>query len=202
MVQRILSTRRRVVIGALAVLAVPVVAIAWWLGSPLFLDRTVQEAFPYSGGAVVPPGMTQRQVEETMATLAEIDAPASEAMPGAMAAAAVVKAGRFMDADSFHRGSGSATVYRLGDGAHVLRLEDFRVTNGPDLRVILSPHPSPRSRGDVTDAGYVELGKLKGNVGDQNYSLPADVEPDAFASVVIYCKPFHVIFSVAEFADG
>lgn len=193
-----LSTRRRVLIGAAVVLALPIAAAAWWLGSPLFLDRTVQEAFPYSESAVVPPGMTRQQIEETMATMAELDAQASEAMPEAMAA--VVKAGSFMDADSFHQGSGRATVYRLGDGSHVLRLEEFRVTNGPDLRVIVSPHPSPQSRSDVTSAGYVELGKLKGNIGDQNYPFPEGLAPDAFESVVIYCKPFHVIFSVAELA--
>jgi len=71
------------------------------------------------------------------------------------------------------------------------------VTNGPELHVILAPHPNPESRGDVTAAGYVDLGKLKGNIGDQNYAIPENVDLPGVGSVVIYCKPFHVIFSVA-----
>ena len=106
---------------------------------------------------------------------------------------------QFRDADSFHKGSGTATVYDLGaDAGHILRLEDFRVTNGPDLRVLLANAPNPESHSDLDDAGYVELGKLKGNVGFPKLRHPrptyalADVQ-----SVVIYCNPFRVVFSVA-----
>ena len=74
-------------------------------------------------------------------------------------------------------------------------------TNGPDLRVVLSPHQSPDSRGDVKLPGYVDLGKLKGNKGDQNYNIPDDVDIDAQGSVVIYCEPFAVVFSVATLRD-
>ena len=271
-------TRKRIAI-AIAVLAVPVLALAWWLGSPLFLDRTVDEEFPYSVGAVVPEGMTREQVETTMATMAGMDSaaladpmpmmtseqmigdavgeavagfmagmtpemmqafggiiggdPADEAldglgemMEGGMAAQAMialaglaeameampemmagggapvaVKRGAFRDADGFHRGEGSATVYELPDGSHVLRFEDFRVTNGPDLRVLLTAHPDPQGRSDVQNGEYVELGKLKGNVGNQNYPFPDDLSPDGYASVVIYCKPFQVVFSVAPLSE-
>ena len=41
------------------------------------------------------------------------------------------------------------------------------------------------------------LGSLKGNVGNQNYEIPADADVNALFSVVIYCSPFHVVFSVA-----
>ena len=72
------------------------------------------------------------------------------------------------------------------------------VTNGPALVVILSPHPNPSSSSDVHQTGYVELAKLKGNKGNQNYTLPDGVDPASFGSVVIYCKPFKVVFSVAS----
>ena len=94
------------------------------------------------------------------------------------------------------------TIYRLADGAYVLRFEDFEVTNGPDLRVLVSPHPNPRGSGDATAEGYVELGKLKGNIGSQNYRFPEGLTPDAFQSVVIYCKPFRVVFSVASLSGS
>lgn len=105
--------------------------------------------------------------------------------------------GNFRDADSFHKGSGVATIYRLPDGSHLLRLEDFKVTNGPDLRVLLARPNDPQSRDELQAGGYTHLAKLKGNVGNQNYELPADVDPAGIGSVIIYCMPFKVIFSVA-----
>ena len=71
------------------------------------------------------------------------------------------------------------------------------MTNGPELHVILSPNPAPESRDDVHQPGYLDLGSLKGNVGNQNYEIPADVDVSALSSVVIYCSPFHVVFSIA-----
>ena len=113
-----------------------------------------------------------------------------------------LKVGEFKDQDSFHRGSGTATIYRGPDGSLLLRLEDLDVTNGPDLHVILSPHQDPNSPSDVFTAGYVNLGKLKGNRGNQNYPIPAEVDVSAQGSVVIYCSPFDVIFSVATLQDA
>jgi hypothetical protein len=98
--------------------------------------------------------------------------------------------GEFRDADSFHKGSGKATIYRALDGSLLLRLENFRVTNGPDLHVLLTPHPDPKSRDELNSTGYVDLGKLKGNIGNQNYPIPRDVSPTVWGSVVIYCLPF------------
>lgn len=210
-------TRKRILIAA-AVLAVPALALAWWLGSPLFIDRAVDEEFPLTADAAIPAGMTRAQVEQTMETMAMLDGDAmDEAMPAAAPDAdtsapaaeapserdpVVVKRGMFRDADGFHRGEGSATLYRLADGSHTLRFEDFRVTNGPDLRVLLVAHPDPQGRGDVRDSANVELDRLKGNVGNQNYPLPPDVSPGDYESVVIYCRPFQVVFSVAPLSAG
>lgn len=162
-----------------------ILAIGWWLGAPLLLDRTVEEDFPFARTAIIP---TQ-------------DDEMKEPMLAATQEAGAIKTGLFRDADSFHKGSGRATIYRLEDGSLVLRLEDFRVTNGPDLRVLLAAHPDPASRGELTSRGYVELAKLKGNVGNQNYEIPESVDVGAQMSVVIYCRPFHVIFSVAPLEE-
>jgi hypothetical protein len=98
--------------------------------------------------------------------------------------------GDFTGADDFHMGSGTATIYRLDDGSQVLRLEDFEVTNGPDLHVFLIPE-------DGSMDGSVDLGSLKGNIGDQNYEIPAGVDITQFGSVMIYCVPFSVTFATA-----
>lgn len=187
-------TRRTVIVGGV-VLAIPVLALAWWLGSPLFLDTQVDEEFPMSAGAVIPDDMTPEEVEAEMEEAAEApDSEASEDMPVDSSPQAV-SSGQFEDFDDFHAGSGTATIYRLDDDNHVMRLEDFEVTNGPDLHVLLVPHADPASGDDIT--GYVDLGSLKGNIGDQNYEIPASADLGGFGSVVIYCQPFHVIFSVA-----
>ena len=108
-----------------------------------------------------------------------------------------IKAGEFKDADSFHRGRGQATIYRAPDGAFLLRLENLAVTNGPALHVYLSRHEDPGSPSQVKKPGYVDLGDLKGNQGDQNYPIPREVDVAIYNSVVIYCQPFNVVFSVA-----
>ena len=180
-----------------AVLA-PIAAFAWYLFSPVLFDKTVEEEFPFAHTATVPDGMSMGEIEDTMATMAKMDSPMEDGMPKQMAEAAALKTGQLKDADRFHKGSGTATVYRLPDGSHVLRLETLKVTNGPALVVILSPHPDPGNSGEVRQEGHVELGKLKGNIGNQNYPLPEGVDPSTFNSVVIYCKPFKVIFSVAQ----
>ena len=108
-----------------------------------------------------------------------------------------VKQGDFKDADSFHRGSGQAIIYTTPEGGHLLRLENLEVTNGPALHVVLSPHEDPTRSNEVLQEGYSDLGDLKGNRGNQNYTIPAAVDLSVIKSVVIYCKPFAVVFSVA-----
>ena len=177
------------------VLAIPVLAVGWWLGSPLFIDQEVDEEFPMSAGAVIPDDMTRAEVEEEMEDAAsEPGTEVGEDMP-ADGGPVARSMGQFEDFDDFHRGSGTATIYELDDGSQILRLEDFEVTNGPDLHVLLVPHDNPGGSDDLE--GYLDLGQLKGNIGDQNYDIPAGMDLSEYGSVVIYCKPFHVIFSVA-----
>jgi hypothetical protein len=215
--------RRNILIGIAVVILIPIIVVAWWLLAPLFVDEAVEESLPFTVNATIPPGMTRAEAEQVMAGMAKVDQPVEEAMPAMMMlasraggdpgggnsapsptvapadqpAAVQVKAGSLRDADRLHKGSGSAIIYRGPDGSHLLRLEDLQVTNGPALHVLLSPHPDPMSRGDLTSAGYVDLGPLKGNIGNQNYSVPEEVDVAAQQSVIIYCMPFHVIFSVA-----
>jgi hypothetical protein len=136
---------------------------------------------------------TEKQATEPQPVEEQATEPqATEAEP---AQPTVVLQGQFQDADSFHQGSGSATIYQLPDGAQILRLEDFSVTNGPDLHVLLATSPAPTGRDDLGD--YLDLGSLKGNVGNQNYEIAASTDLSQFKSVVIYCQPFHVVFATA-----
>ena len=87
----------------------------------------------------------------------------------------------------------------LSDGSdqRFLRFEDFATDNGPDLNVYLSTAPPDAPAGDFDD-DFVDLGDLKGNIGSQNYEIPADVDLDRYRSVVIWCVRFGVAFGAAE----
>jgi hypothetical protein len=122
----------------------------------------------------------------------------SEALP-TQAGSTMVTQGQFGVVDAIHKGEGAASILNLPDGQRVLRVgDDFRVTNGPDLYVYLSGSAAPRSSADLHDAGAFEVARLKGNVGGQNYELPADLDLGKFRSVVIYCRRFTTVFSTAE----
>ena len=95
-----------------------------------------------------------------------------------------------------HSTSGRARLLRLSDGSRYLRLDRFSTSNGPDVRVYLSAAPAG-GPGDAFDDDYVELGELKGNIGDQNYVIPNDVDVGHFRNAVIWCKRFSVAFGAA-----
>jgi hypothetical protein len=143
-------------------------------------------------------GEASAMTDEGVAMMEEaIEQSEMAAQPAAANQVQALAMGSFKDADAFHRGSGTATIYRTPDGSEVLRLEDLNVTNGPALHVVLSTHPDPERSEQVKQEGYVDLGDLKGNRGNQNYPIPAGVDTSVHKSVVIYCYPFAVVFSVA-----
>ena len=191
-----LLTRRNAII-ALAIIAIPILAVAWWLLAPLFTDTEVSDDFPMSATADIPDDMTQREAEDIMQGMAKISMTQMEDAMGAMDEATVLASGKFRDGDSYHKGSGDVALYRLAGGGNILRFENLDVTNGPDLRVLLSPHADPQNKTELNDAGFEHLSKLKGNKGNQNYEIPDDIDPETIGSVIIYCWPFRVIFSVA-----
>ena len=113
-------------------------------------------------------------------------------------AAAVLAQGSFVTHE--HDTTGTARVVRNPDGSHQLELVGLSTSDGPDLRVWLSDQPvRPGADGwHVFDDGrYAELGRLKGNHGNQVYRLDADLDPGSFRSVSIWCKRFSVSFGAA-----
>lgn len=134
-----------------------------------------------------------------------LDQTVDEAVPTAATAAAAAAAptttlsGQFISHE--HDTQGTAQVLETADGQRVLRLEGLRTSNGPDLKVWLSDAPVlPGTDGWFVfdDGEYVDLGALKGNVGNQNYAIPADVDLTDLSSVTIWCDRFNVSFGAAE----
>lgn len=118
--------------------------------------------------------------------------------PGAVPGAVVVRTGSFVSHE--HDTSGTARLVRNADGSYQLELVGLATSDGPDLRVWLTDQEvtSGTSGWRVFDDGvHVELGKLKGNKGDQVYAVPANVDPLTLRSVTIWCKRFSVSFGAA-----
>ncbi len=193
--------KNRLWLFVVGIIGLAIVApLGWYLASPLFINKVVAEEFPAqipSAAELAP--MPDDQREAMKAEVLEVAAKMPDQVMAETAdnQPALVLQGQFQDADSSHKGSGQAFIYQLADGSHVLRFEDFSATNGPDLHVILSSHPNPTSSDEVMQ-GYLDLGALKGNIGSQNYTIPAGTDVSQFKSVIIYCQPFHVVFATAS----
>ncbi|WP_329316764.1 MULTISPECIES: DM13 domain-containing protein [unclassified Streptomyces] len=164
---------RRMVTALIAAVVVLGAGLYWFQPWKLWQDQTVREASPTAHGA--PTG-------------------ASSAAP----AARTVAAGVLISHE--HSTTGTAKLVRLPDGSHTLRLENLETSNGPDLRVWLSDAPVKEGVDGwrvFADGKHVSLGKLKGNKGDQNYTVPAEVNIADYSSVTIWCDRFDVSFGAA-----
>lgn len=168
-----------------------VAAVALVLFQPwrLFTNVTVDEALP----AV------------TVATASAAPAASVAVSPrtAAVSTPVVLAKGSFISHE--HGTSGRARVFELPDGSRVLRLDGLDTSNGPDLKVWLSDAPvidGPSGWFVFDDGAYVDLGSLKGNKGNQNYPIPADVDLSALSSVTIWCDRFSVSFGAAELAPA
>lgn len=127
--------------------------------------------------------------------------------PGAVAAAASaerppvpVAAGRFHS--NAHETTGNATILRLENGTRVLRLTTFATSNGPDVRVYLVAAADVQDDASVKTAGFIDLGAMKGNRGDQNYVIPESVDLTQYRTVTIWCRRFGVNFGSAPLQAG
>ena len=171
--------QRRIAVIGLAAIAIG--AIGWYAFRPerLFINKTVNESL-----AVSP-----------TTTLAM-----SAGTEGGSAAPRAIASGRFHS--NAHETKGQATIYRLPDGKQVLRLTDFETSNGPDVHVYLVAAGDVNDNATVKRAGFVEMGALKGNRGDQNYDVPAGVDLTKYRTVTIWCRRFSVNFGSAPLTEG
>src|SRR5207253_3776405 len=94
--------------------------------------------------------------------------------------------------DGAHKTSGVATILELPDGKRILRLTNFATSNGPDVHVYLVAASDAMDSATVKQAGFVDLGSIKGNVGDQNYDVPSDIDLNKYQAVTIWCARFNV----------
>ena len=195
--------RYKWVIGGVG-LAVLIVAFLAFRPDKLFVDDVVDEslddAFAAGVDDVAAPTTTTTTTTITTTTGDDSEDSTTTTAPTTTtttqpAGPVAIGAGAFYGID--HSAEGTATVYEL-DGEFVLRFEDDTdIQNGPDLYVWVL-------EGDDYEGGspgaYLDLGKIKGNVGGQNYALPAEYDPEVHQFVLIWCLRFAVPFAAAPLA--
>ena len=166
----------------------------------LFFDEKVDEANPFTAGpgasGIEVDATTQEEADAMNDAMQELgitafDSSVDEPMPEPMIETLVQ--GTFID--RAHPTSGTAKVITDGD-QRFLRFEDFETDNGPDLNVYLTTTSPDGGVGD----DYIDLGNLKGNIGNQNYELAADVDLDRYTTVFIWFVRFSVAFGAAAVA--
>jgi hypothetical protein len=193
------------------ILTIIVVAIAIPVGvytfSPLFINRTINEPLPSDAVQQyqkfisidqqhrinAAKSMDEKQKNMIMRAAAQINSTVNEQADNLIQnkqqqkiiTSAFIGAG-----DGFHNTEGVAKVIPLQDGGIILRLENFRSTNGPNVHVYMSTNK------DATD--FADLGRLKANNGNQNYNIPIGINVAKYKYVLIWCKDFSVLFGSAQ----
>ena len=188
----------------LAGIGVVVAVLAFLAFRPdkLFVDDAVDESLAdafttvttatASPTTTVPTETTQPEGTDTSTTQAPITPTTTTTVP---AGPVEVSSGSFYGID--HSAEGTATVYEQ-DGRYVLRFEDDTdIQNGPDLFVWVLPTEDYEGG---TPPDYLDLGKIKGNVGGQNYELPPEFDPDVHRTVMVWCVRFATPFAAAPLA--
>jgi hypothetical protein len=171
-------------------------AVAMYLLSPLFIGNASYLSFPTLG---MMPSRTPRPATATPeATETLVPSPTlqdSEAIFESSSSLSIWQADFYEVA---HAGRGIANVYMMEDGSLIVRLEDFEVEDGPELHVYLTDQDPVQNSEGVELTNAIDLGELKGLIGDQIYLVPPDIELSQYHSVVIWCVPYLVPFIAAQ----
>jgi hypothetical protein len=217
--------RRGIKVGIISAIVIIVGAGTYYLISPLFISTEVNEPLPK--GTVQSESfqrfvamneeekmqaakqMSSQERDEIMSAAAKVNKNLDESMDQAQleqqqsqpqnttlttsTRQSTLRTGSFVGVgDGIHNAEGIAKVIPLQDRSNILRLENLRVTNGPDLYVYIAT--------DKSASDFVSLGKLKANNGNQNYDIPSETDLTKYDTVLIWCRPFSVLFGSAELA--
>ena len=218
--------RKGIKLGIVGAIIIIVGVSAFYLASPLFYSTEIDEPLPE--GAEVPPAspplnqfqefiamseeerieagnqMSQQEKNQIMLDFARMNTSIDESMAQINQSLSeqqtsqtgnessnLLLTGSFVGVgDGIHDAQGIAKAIPIEGGGNVLRLEDLIVTNGPDLYVYLST--------DKSASDFVNLGRLKANIGNQNYQIPEGTDITKYDAVLIWCRAFSVLFGSAD----
>ncbi len=156
-----------------------IVAVAWYALSPLFDNKVVNDVLPVA----TPETSPSKELPQSIA-LGEPD-PSRETVP--------VISGPFPIVDTpAHPASGVVRIVRNVDET-ILRYENYKTINGPDVRVYLAK--------DLAAKEYVDLGPIKGTEGNINYTVPKGIDISQYRYALTWCEDFSVLFNSAEISE-
>jgi hypothetical protein len=202
------------------IIAAIVIPIGIYTLSPLFINTEINEPLPSlsSESSIgfekfmamteeekinAAKNMTVEEKDKIMRTAAEQDTIINETMTSTMDSSKNTEqnenknilVGDFMGVnDGIHNAEGKAKILTLSDGSQIIRLEDFRSTNGPDVHLYLSTNKQA--------SDFIDLGRLKANIGNQNYQIPVNTDYNKYKYVLIWCQPFSVLFGSAQLSSS
>jgi hypothetical protein len=218
--------RKGIKFGIIGAIVIIIGVSAFYLASPLFVSTEIDEPLPE--GAEVPAAspplnqfqefmamseeerieagnqMDEQERNQIMLEFARMNTSINESMAQINQSLSeqqtsqtgnetsnLLSTGSFVGVgDGIHDAQGIAKVIPIEGGSNVLRFEDLVVTNGPDLYVYLST--------DKSASDFVDVGRLKANIGNQNYPIPAGTDMTKYDTVLIWCRAFSVLFGSAD----
>jgi hypothetical protein len=197
---------KKIKIAIGGIITVIAIAIAIYTISPLFINTTIDEPLPDTTPkigfekfmklsederATIGTNMTQEEKNNIMRVFAQENVTIKDEMTIPENQTNDILVGNLVDAgDGFHMASGEVKVIQIPDGTQILRFENLDVTNGPDLYVYLAT--------DTTAKDFVSLGRLKGNIGNQNYPIPENTDFEKYNTVLIWCQAFSTLFGSSK----
>ena len=215
--------RKGIKFGIIGAIVIIIGVSAFYLASPLFISTEIDEPLP-EGAELSPPSnqlqefiamseeerieagnqMGEQERNQIMLEFTRMNTSIDESMAQINQSlleqqtsqtgnetSNLLSTGSFVGVgDGIHDAQGIAKVIPIEGGSNVLRLEDLVVTNGPDLYVYLST--------DKSASDFVDVGRLKANIGNQNYPIPAGTDMTKYDTVLIWCRAFSVLFGSAD----
>lgn len=179
--------RRRRVFAGIAVVGALLLALGlyWFQPWKLFTDHRVNDALPAVATEPVPVHRAQPAPSQTAPTTPRPARPV------------LLARGTFISHE--HHTTGTASIVRQPNGSRVLAIADLSTSEGPVVKVWLTDQRVTKDGWHVFDDGhYVNLGSLKGNLGNQLYDIPPDADLSRLQSVTIWCDRFDVSFGAAQ----
>jgi Electron transfer DM13 len=220
---------KRTKIGIISAVVIIIGIGAFYLASPLFISTEINEPLPEGANVSAPipsnqfqeflvmseekrievgSQMNDQEKNQIMLEFAKMDTTIDESISQINQSLSqqqtsqtrnetsdLLLTGSFIGVgDGIHDAQGIAKVIPIEGGGDILRLENLVVTNGPDLYVYLST--------DKSASDFVNLGRLKANIGNQNYPIPNGTDMTKYDTVLIWCRAFSVLFGSAELTSS
>ena len=181
------------ILGTLALIAGAFIFQPW----KLFIDTEVQESIPTAVQA--PESAAEATLESTGEPAEAEPAPTQEIDTEPI----VLAQGTLISHE--YETSGEVKILQLADGSRILRLENLATSDGPRVEIWLTDAPVIEGLDGwfvFDDGNYESLGAMKGNKGNQNYKIPADLDLSDFSSMSLWCVTFSVSFGAAELTSS